>query len=347
MAGTLTGLLGALGGPDSYFGGVHDRLHPEASIRRGDLELRKQERAREIEARKRFREAVQNPEILGQLSQRLGVPQELISGAGSISELGALGRLVPAETAAPSSVREWQYFNSLDPDQQKQFLGMKRAQQIVNLGGTQAVLDPTGEGLSQEFPVTPKPEQQPDFIQSQEEAKVLGGGKITPIQQRAYNREESKLSAETGLRAAIDTSDNINTVVDEALGQASAWTTGFGSIASFVPGTPAADLKANLNTIEADAAFSALQDMRDRSKTGGALGQVSERELALLSSARAALSASQSPEQFKRNLSRYKKVRAKALDNTKKAYKKEFGVTFGAGKETQSGTISLEDFLAE
>ena len=51
--------------------------------------------------------------------------------------------------------------------------------------------------------------------------------------------------------------------------------------------------------------------MRDASPTGGALGQVSERELALLQNSVAALEQSQSKEQFVRNLNI---VREKYLD---------------------------------
>jgi len=305
----------------------------EAASREEELRARQQERARQIEQQRRMRDVIQSPEVLGQLSKTLRLPPELISGAGSIEELGALGRLTPAATADPSAVREYQYFQSLPEDQREGYLAVKRAQQIRDIGGQIVSVDPiTGQPTTVAQKTLP-PEQTLEHIKAVEEAKVAGGGKITPVQQRAYNRAESRLAADTGLRTSIAESENINQVIDEALGQASGWTTGLGSLTGIIPGTPAADLQANLRTIQADAAFSSLQNMRDRSKTGGALGQVSERELGLLSAARAALEASQSPEQFKRNLERYKKVRATALENTKRAYKEEFGVEFSLDDE--------------
>ena len=77
------------------------------------------------------------------------------------------------------------------------------------------------------------------------------------------------------------------------------WT---GSLLSAVPGTPAHDAFNSINTIEAAVGFDRLQKMRDDSPTGGALGQVTERELALLSQSLGSLKQSSSREQFVDNL---------------------------------------------
>jgi hypothetical protein len=62
----------------------------------------------------------------------------------------------------PAAVREYEYYNSLDPAAKREFMNVKRAQQTLNLGGTQAVLNPSG-GITEQYNVTPKPEQMPDF----------------------------------------------------------------------------------------------------------------------------------------------------------------------------------------
>lgn len=50
----------------------------------------------------------------------------------------------------PSNVREWKYFNSLTPEQQKQYLAMKRSQQVVQLGGGGVgTLDVLGGGINE------------------------------------------------------------------------------------------------------------------------------------------------------------------------------------------------------
>ena len=83
--------------------------------------------------------------------------------------------------------------------------------------------------------------------------------------------------------------------------------TGFwGNMLKDISGTPAADLKNSIVTIKSAIGFDKLQDMRDKSPTGGALGQVSERELAQLNASLGSLEQSQSAEQFKKNLMRVK-----------------------------------------
>lgn len=74
--------------------------------------------------------------------------------------------------------------------------------------------------------------------------------------------------------------------------------TGWQSLLSAVPESSARELEAALRPIRATLAFDRLQEMRDESKTGGALGAVSEKELALLEGAVAALDAGVSKGSF-------------------------------------------------
>lgn len=82
--------------------------------------------------------------------------------------------------------------------------------------------------------------------------------------------------------------------------------TGIGRVGSMIPGTDWADVAAKLDTLKGRSAFGALQQMRANSPTGGALGQVSERELYLLQNAETQLQNSQSPEALAQALADYK-----------------------------------------
>ena len=66
-----------------------------------------------------------------------------------------------------------------------------------------------------------------------------------------------------------------NRVVQSAqslLNQVNNQTVGFAGIASSkIPGTPAYNFKSQLDTLKSNIAFGALQQMRNASKTGGAL----------------------------------------------------------------------------
>ncbi|MCR4297256.1 MAG: hypothetical protein NUV75_00675 [Gallionella sp.] len=103
--------------------------------------------------------------------------------------------------------------------------------------------------------------------------------------------------------------DKIDTVALDSADNGGLFETGFsGSILRDVPGTAAKDLAANIQTIDANSAFTALQAMRDASPTGGALGQITERELDLLKSTIANLDPNQSQGQFLTNLTEAKRA---------------------------------------
>lgn len=78
--------------------------------------------------------------------------------------------------------------------------------------------------------------------------------------------------------------------------------TGPMSLLPSIPGGAAKDAEAQLATLKSQIAFTILQNMRDMSKTGGALGNVSNYEITALENNIAALNTRQSPEEFKRQL---------------------------------------------
>jgi hypothetical protein len=63
-----------------------------------------------------------------------------------------------------------------------------------------------------------------------------------------------------------------------------------------------ANIEATLDTIKANLSFSELQEMRNNSPTGGALGGIAVRELDLLGATIASLDANQSQEELRRSL---------------------------------------------
>ena len=99
----------------------------------------------------------------------------------------------------------------------------------------------------------------------------------------------------------IEDIDRVGKLLDTAVLPA----TGMGATTlSGIPGTAAHDVSKLLDGIKGNIAFDKLQQMREASPTGGALGAVSERELALLQSVFGSLEQSQGTAQFKQNLQR-------------------------------------------
>lgn len=86
-----------------------------------------------------------------------------------------------------------------------------------------------------------------------------------------------------------------------------------GVVASQIPGTSRVDADGLAQTIRANIGFDRLQQMREASPTGGALGQVSNQELETLQTVLGNLSLSQSQEQILLNLSRLKDIYAQIL----------------------------------
>lgn len=115
--------------------------------------------------------------------------------------------------------------------------------------------------------------------------------------------------------AAIANATQILGTVNDAINQVSFASSGFlGAQSRNVGGTPAYNLERTINTIKANLAFEELAKMRAASKTGGALGSITERELDLLGATVANLDVGQSEAQLRANLedirTRYENIQA-------------------------------------
>jgi hypothetical protein len=112
-------------------------------------------------------------------------------------------------------------------------------------------------------------------------------------------------------------------------------------------GTPAHDVAGLLNTVEGAIGFDRLDAMRKASKTGGALGAISERELALLSSSLASLRQSASAEEFQRNITlvrtHYQSAVA-ALDAQLAADAGQTPAAPGGGGQTTAPAFDASDY---
>jgi hypothetical protein len=138
-------------------------------------------------------------------------------------------------------------------------------------------------------------------------------------------RQEKLDKQEQSANAAIMGADRIIKEVGEARDKVSGFTAGLGSYLSVLPLTEAKDLSKRLTTIKANLGFDRLQQMRDASPTGGALGQVAVQELIALQSTIASLDQDQSPAQLKQ-----------ALDKIETSYANWRNVVRQAGKATVS-----------
>lgn len=125
-------------------------------------------------------------------------------------------------------------------------------------------------------------------------------------QQKRYGTEVGEKQAafgqaQTALQSSEATLDRLKMVAsriksDPALDRITGWTGVFPN----APGGKAANVQAQLNTLKSQVAFGVLQAMRDASKTGGALGAVSDAEGRRLENNLAALDQAQDVTAFRK-----------------------------------------------
>lgn len=117
--------------------------------------------------------------------------------------------------------------------------------------------------------------------------------------------------------------------------------TGWGDLLSMVPSTEAAQLNALLDTIKANVAFTALQEMRANSPTGGALGNVSNVEIELLYQNIAPILQKGSTEDLINSLLTIEKTATDTLAVYERAYNED--LRYYGGREGFSMNVSQND----
>lgn len=143
-------------------------------------------------------------------------------------------------------------------------------------------------------------------------AKVLGalaGLQYSDKILQNKDLRESLLGDQTEKKESSDEGAQLNTLTEnfsKALSLINSFSTGkTGELLKNIPATDAYNLNSYLDQFNASSAFSTLQDMRNASKTGGALGQVSEKELALLKAAKVVLKPGMGKDELRSQLINY------------------------------------------
>jgi hypothetical protein len=120
-----------------------------------------------------------------------------------------------------------------------------------------------------------------------------------------------------------------------------------GSKLADTPWTPAFNLKESLKTIKANIGFDRLQEMRDTSPTGGALGQVAVQELENLQAVYGSLEQGQNEEQLIRNFDIVDGQIAASWARIANAYEQDYGVKWDGISTSPSGTSESPGFNME
>lgn len=108
------------------------------------------------------------------------------------------------------------------------------------------------------------------------------------------------------------------------------------------PGSEAAHARALLETLKSQIGFGVLQNMREMSPTGGALGQVSEKENELLQQNLAALGTNQSEADFKKSLNKVIQYAKDSQNRLRNAYQSTYGNAGGPSAQNQPPATSAD-----
>ena len=205
--------------------------------------------------------------------------------------------------SAPATVQEWEYFSKLDPQAQGRFLEMKRNPQIMNLGGSQAVRAPGG-GISENYAVTPKITETPEFQAAQEAAKVGARETVQRGAEAASNLPKVQASATNArnmVQGVLDHPGFSSTVGVTALPGA-----------RFVPGTKEADFMSRMDQLKGSAFLQAFETLK-----GG--GQITEVEGKKATDAINRMSISTSENEFRQAAQDFLSVVDRAGQNATRA----------------------------
>lgn len=156
--------------------------------------------------------------------------------------------------------------------------------------------------------------------------QAIPGGPADMKIQGQFNQDTAAVTS------SMSAMDRLAIAANEAMNHPGlAGTAGIRGVVPNIPGSQAADAAALMNTLKSQVAFGVLQDMRNNSKTGGALGNVSDAEGKRLEANLAALEKSQSVEQLRDNLKKIIDYTQGAKDRLGKAYNLRYSTAQGSG----------------
>lgn len=243
--------------------------------------------------------------------------QALMKVSGMLDGQSKLALSYMLRTKPSALIENYLFRQALPPAQQQVFDRVQRADQYLNTGPE--FVNPRDPNNTGRIPIRPKPSEEPEFIGDQERERGRAGADV--------KREEGRTKAETALRSFEQQSTLVTKNIDEALGiiasspNATGW---WGSMLSGLPiPSDARRLKNVLDTIKANVGFDKLEQMRQNSPTGGALGQITDFENRLLQAVQGALDPIQK-DQLQQNLNTIKELYPQVLAERQRAFQQDY-----------------------
>ena len=168
--------------------------------------------------------------------------------------------------------------------------------------------------------------------------KDLAGAERDKIVGRETGERQMALpKAQASLESANAKTQLVRSKIAQALPMVNNYTAGVGSLLSALPGTQARDLRETIDTIIANLGFEELQDMRNNSPTGGALGAIAVQELAMLQKTKTSLEQAQTVGQLQAALRELDQFQTGASERRQKAFANTYAPQQSAPQPQQGG----------
>ena len=191
---------------------------------------------------------------------------------------------------------------------EKEQAGIPRPVAPVSMSPGSTLVDPSSGRLIVSIPDRPeKPEKPPT---KRPPSRVGPGERLVDEEtgRVIYTAPSKPEKQETQAQSAYGAERARRTIqaVDELLPKVGPLTAGLGALTRGVYSTPARAFASQLKTLTSNIAFNELTEMRAASKSGGALGAVSDKEGELLQSVLGGLDQGQSPDELRGQLNKVK-----------------------------------------
>ena len=245
----------------------------------------------------------------------------------------------------PSSVAEDYYRQSLPENRRSEFTSLGETAKTVKVNGVENIMVRNADGTVSLVPTS--------TVSKEAKSQAEIAGSTQGAKSEAQNKAKFKAAfpkVRDSLTQADQQWDNLTNdqgsgVLDKTIAQVEAspnmMAGAMGKLLSGVWNTPQFNLAENLKTIKANIGFDRLQQMRNSSPTGGALGQVTEMENKLLQATVASMEQGQSGSQLVDNLKRVRDNIRATKARTHNAFEADYGDFMGAqGAQSNAPDVS-------
>lgn len=231
----------------------------------------------------------------------------------------------------PSSVREYQFFQSLTPEEQEQYQAVKRGTKTVNIGGVEYLPLPDGTLKPMTIQTTGGAQEVTPESTAQTKATIAGAEEQAKQDVKAQSPEQQRKTQETIAQSRMNIAG-----MEDVVGQADRLLenqdyidrlTGIRGAAPAIPGTMGFD---------AEIAFDRLKNTLTLGNLDKMSGVLSESDIQILQSAAGGLEAGMSEESFKERLKEIRSVFANKTKAERDKLKQLMGGQTAEGEQGQT-----------